>query len=288
VCVPIAAVGVSALFLRGSFHRVEHVLLGLGTIFLTYIVSGFLAHPDWGAAAHGLLVPQLPLTPEAVVVATGTIGTTLAPWGLAFIQSYAADKHLSVRDLRYERWDVIAGAVMAGVIGFFVVVACAATLHETGRTVGDARDAAVALRPLAGHVASGLFAFGLLGAGLLAASVLPLSTAYSVSEAFGREAALDDPVRQAPFFYGTFAVVTIVGAGIVLVPEIPLVPILFVTQVVNAVLLLPLLVVMTRLGRDRELLGEHANGTAAHAFALAALALVALAVTALAVLGLVG
>jgi Mn2+/Fe2+ NRAMP family transporter len=174
------------------------------------------------------------------------------------------------------------------VIGFFVVVACAATLHETGRTVENARDAAVALRPLAGHVASGLFAFGLLGAGLLAASVLPLSTAYSVSEAFGREAALDDPVRRAPFFYGTFAIVTIVGAGIVLVPEIPLVPILFGTQVVNAVLLLPLLVAMTRLGRDRELLGEHANGTTAHAFALAALALVALSVAALAVLGIVG
>ena len=198
VSVPIAAVLVATLVIRGTFRRVEHVLLALSTLFATYIVAGFLAKPDWGAAVEGLVVPTMPGDSAAVLVTAAVVGTTLAPWGLAFIQSYAVDKRLEPRDLRLERVDVLAGALMTGVIGFFVVVASAATLHAQGRSIDDAADAAAALEPLAGKLASLLFGAGLLGAALLAASILPLSTAYSVSEALGREAALDDPVREAP------------------------------------------------------------------------------------------
>ncbi len=148
--VPLAAVGVSALVLRESFRHVEHFLLALSSVFVAYVISGVLAHPDWGAAAKGLVVPSMPLNREAVLVAVATVGTTLAPWGLAFIQSYAVDKRLQVKDLAYERIDVIVGAVLTGVIGFFVVVACAATLHVQGVDVNDASDAARALEPLAG------------------------------------------------------------------------------------------------------------------------------------------
>ena len=155
VSVPAAALIVSLLVLRGSFHRVEHILLAVSAVFVAYIVSGFLAHPDWTATARGLVVPSMPLTREAALVAVATLGTTLAPWGLAFIQSYAVDKRLTVEDLRYERIDVIVGAVMTGVIGLFIVVACAATLHTRGVSINDARDAAQALEPLAGHLASG-------------------------------------------------------------------------------------------------------------------------------------
>ena len=130
--VPLAAIGVSALVLRENFRHVEHFLLALSSVFVAYIVSGLLAHPDWGAAAKGLVVPGIPLTRDALLVAVATVGTTLAPWGLAFIQSYAVDKRLHVKDLRYERIDVIVGAVLTGVIGLFVVVACAATLHAQG------------------------------------------------------------------------------------------------------------------------------------------------------------
>ena len=137
-------------------------------------------------------MPSLPLTRDAVLVATATVGTTLAPWGLAFIQPYAVDKRLTPRDLGYQRADVVTGAVMTGVIGLFIVVACAETLYANGRSIDGAADAAVALEPLASRLASWLFGAGLLGAALLAASILPLSTAYSVSEAFGFEAALDD------------------------------------------------------------------------------------------------
>src|SRR5205807_3064907 len=138
-------------------------------VFVAYFASGVLAHPRWGAAAHGLVVPSMPLQRHAMLVATATLGTTLAPWGLAFIQSYACDKQLRPGDLALERVDVVAGAVMTGVIGFFIVVACAATLHPHHRSVKDAADAATALTPLAGHLASTLFGIGLLGAALLAA-----------------------------------------------------------------------------------------------------------------------
>jgi Mn2+/Fe2+ NRAMP family transporter len=196
---------------------------------------------------------------SAFVLAAATVGTTLAPWGLAFIQSYSADKELEPKDLAYERVDVIAGALLTGIIGLFVVVACAATLHETGHEVTEAQDAAAALEPLAGSLASTLFGVGLLGAALLAAAVVPLSTAYSVSDAFGKEARLDDAFREAPFFYTTLVGVLAAGAAIVLIPGLRLVPVLVLTQVLNAVLLLPLLAVMQRLAVDPDVMGRYRN-----------------------------
>lgn len=257
VSVPIAAVGVSALVLRGSFHRIEHVLIAVSAIFVTYVASGILAHPDWGAAARGLVVPTLPTTPDAIVIVTATLGTTLAPWGLSFIQSYAVDKKLRLSDLPLERIDVVTGATLTGIIGFFVVVACAATLGRNGQPIDSAADAARALEPLAGDLAGTLFGIGLVGAALLAASILPLSTAYSVSEYLGVEAALDDRFGDARPFYVTYAVVTAVAAAVILLPGAPLVTILVATQVLNAVLLVPLLVFMVCVGRDAELMGPH-------------------------------
>ena len=286
VSVPVAGLAVSLLVLRGDFRRVEHVLLALSAVFVAYIVSGLLAHPDWGATAHGLLVPGLPGTRAAVLTATATVGTTLAPWGLAFIQSYAVDKRLTTADLRLERLDVVIGAVMTGVIGLFVVVACAATLHAEGRSIHDARDAAAALAPLAGGLASTLFAAGLLGAALLAAAILPLSTAYSVSEAFGYEAGLDDTFAQARVFYLSFGAVVVVAAAFVLVPGAPLVSILFLSQALNAVLLLPLLVLARGIARDRAVMGEHALAGAGDIATLGVIALVAVCLGALAVLSI--
>lgn len=257
VSVPVAAIAVSFLVLRGSFHRVEHVLIALSTVFLAYVAAGFLAHPDWGAAARGLVVPTMPTTRDAVVIVTATLGTTLAPWGLSFIQSYAVDKRLRIDELPLERVDVVTGATLTGVIGFFVVVACAATLWRNGQPIESAADAARALEPLAGDLAGSLFGIGLVGAALLAASILPLSTAYSVSEYLGVEAALDDRYRDARAFYATFGVITVLAAFAIMVPGAPLVTILVATQVLNAVLLVPLLVFMVRVGRDRELMGDH-------------------------------
>jgi Mn2+/Fe2+ NRAMP family transporter len=284
--VPLAAVGVSALVLRESFRHVEHFLLLLSSVFVAYIVAGVLAHPDWGAAARGLVVPSTPLTRDALLVAVATVGTTLAPWGLAFIQSYAVDKRLHVKDLRYERADVIVGALLTGVIGFFVVVACAATLHAQGIDVEEAADAARALEPLAGNAAATLFGLGFLGAALLAAAIVPLSTAYSVSEAFGRRADLDDGFAEARTFYLSYAVVVAVSAGIVLIPGAPLIEILFLSQALNAVLLLVFLPFVRSLAADRELMGDNALGPFDRVTTAVALAVVAASVLALGVLTL--
>jgi NRAMP (natural resistance-associated macrophage protein)-like metal ion transporter len=282
--VPLAAIAVSALVLRESFRRVEHVLLALSSIFVAYVVSGLLAHPDWGAAAKGLVVPSIPLNREALLVAVATLGTTLAPWGLAFIQSYAVDKRLRVEDLRYERVDVVTGALLTGVIGFFVVVACAATLHVEGISIEAAGDAARALEPLAGGLAATLFGLGFLGAALLAAAIVPLSTAYSISETLGRKADLDDSFAEARSFYLSFGAVVAVAAVLVLIPGAPLVPILFLSQALNAVLLLVLLPFIRSLGKDRELMGANALGRAERLVTGVALALIAASVVALGVL----
>lgn len=282
--VPLAAAAVSTLVVKASFRRVQHVLLGLSAIFIAYVIAGVLAHPDWGAAARGLVVPSMPLTRDAIVLATATLGTTLAPWGLSFVQSYAVDKQLTVEDLRYSRYDVVTGSVLTAVIGFFVVVACAATLHIQGVDINDAADAAVALEPLAGSLASKLFAVGLIGAALLAASVLPLSTAYSVSEVVGRPAAVNDDSHDAPLFYGTFAAVTVLGAGLVLIPNAPLITILVLTQVLNAVLLLPLLAMMAGIARDEVLMGEHRATPAAMGVYGVTISVIAVCVAALGLL----
>jgi len=286
VSVPLAAIGVSALVLREDFRRVEHFLLALSSVFVAYVVAGFLAHPDWGETARGLVVPDIPLTRDALLVAVATVGTTLAPWGLAFIQSYAVDKRLRVEDLRFERVDVVVGAVLTGLIGLFVVVACAATLHPAGVEIEDARDAARALEPLAGGAAATLFGLGFLGAALLAAAIVPLSTAYSISETLGRHADLDDRYGEARVFYLGFGAVVLVAASIVLIPGAPLIDLLFLTQALNAVLLLIILPVLRSLAGDADLMGAHALGKRGRWVTGIAFAAIAASVLALGVLAL--
>jgi NRAMP (natural resistance-associated macrophage protein)-like metal ion transporter len=284
--VPFAALAVSVLILRGSFARVEHVLLALSAIFIAYIFSGVLAGPDWGATARGLVVPSLPSTRHGILVVVATLGTTLAPWGLAFIQSYAVDKRLKVKDLGYERVDVVSGALLTGIIGVFIVVACAATLHVNGRHIHEASDAAVALRPLAGSSAQTLFGLGLVGAGLLAAAIVPLSTAYSVAESFGRRCDLNDSFRQSPLFYAAYGVSILLAISIVLIPGAPLIPILFLSQALNAVLLLAILPFLRALARDGELMGAHRLGRLDSFLTVVVIALVAVSVVALGVLSI--
>jgi Mn2+/Fe2+ NRAMP family transporter len=282
--VPFAALAVGVLVLRGSFARVEHVLLALSAIFLAYVLSGVLAHPDWGATAHGFVVPSLPSTRHGVLVVVATLGTTLAPWGLAFIQSYAVDKRLKVEDLGYERIDVVGGAILTGIIGLFIVVACAATLHASGHHIHDARDAAIALRPLAGGFARTLFGLGLVGAGLLAAAVVPLSTAYSVAETFKQRCDLNDSFRQAPLFYCAYGSSIALAISLVLIPGAPLIQILFLSQALNAVLLLAILPFLRALACDRELMGTHRLGRVDSIATAIVIVLVAVSVAALVVL----
>lgn len=256
ISVPLAALLVSFLVLRGTFARIEKIFFLISAVFLAYIIAGFLAKPDWSSAFKGLVTPTMPLTHEAIYIATATLGTTLAPWGLAFIQSYAVDKRLTRDDLKLLRVDVWTGSLLTGLIGFFVIITCAATLHVKGIAVDDAAKAAMALEPLAGTLAKDLFAIGLMGAALLAASILPLSTAYSISDLTGRPAALNDKFKDAPLFYLTFGFITALSAVLILLPNAPLIKILILTQILNAVLLLPLLIYMLGISRDKKLMGE--------------------------------
>ena len=284
LAVPVAALAVAALVLRGNFHRIEHVLLAISSVFAAYVVAGLIAGPDWGATATGLIVPSLPAGRDALLAVVATVGTTLAPWGLAFMQSYAVDKQLRPKDLRYERVDVISGAVMTGVIGVFVVVACAATLHQRGVEITEAADAAAALKPVAGSAASELFGLGFLGAAVLAIAVVPLSTAYSVSEGLGRPADLDLSYSEAPAFHSSYAALLALGAAAVLVPSVPLVPVMYLSQALNAVLLLAILPFLRGLARDVAIMGEHRLGRVSSFATAAVIVLVFVSVVSLGVL----
>jgi Mn2+/Fe2+ NRAMP family transporter len=232
------------------------------------------------------MVPSVPGTRHGILVVVATFGTTLAPWGLVFIQSYAVDKRLHVKDLGYERVDVVSGALLTGVIGLFIVVAGAATLHAHGRHIHDARDAAIALRPLAGSSAQTMFGLGLVGAALLAAAIVPLSTAYSVAEAFEQPGDLNDSFRQAPVFYSAYGVSVVVAITFVLIPGAPLISILFLSQALNAVLLLAILPFLRALARDRELMGSHRLGPLDSVLTSIVIGLVAVSVIALGVLSI--
>jgi Mn2+/Fe2+ NRAMP family transporter len=257
----LAAGLVVGLVLTGSFRRIEHVLLALSMLLASYVVAGVIAHPSWSDVAQGSIGSLgLPAGSGVAAAIAATLGTTLAPWGLAFIQSYAVDKGLRMRDYRYERIDVIAGSLLTGVIGLFVAITCAATLHGTGVSINTAADAARALEPLAGAYAALLFGVGLVAAALVAAVVVALATSYEVSEAFGRPARAGAPIRSEHLFYGVFTIVSVVAALAATGEHLAPMQLIFWTQVLNTVLLVPQIVTLLRLNCDEQLLGQHVLG----------------------------
>lgn len=237
VSAPLAGLLIASVVVLGSFHRVEHVLLALSATLSLYIIDGVLAAPDWRAVAVGAVVPRMPVSAAGWTAMAATLGTTLAPWGLAFIQSYAVDKKVTSATLAFERWEVAIGAALTGLIGAAVAVACAATLHKSGVHITTAADAAIALRPLAGSLATLLFGAGLLGAALLAAAIVPVSTAYALAEAAGKPASLGLDGRHFQWFYAAFIALTVGAVLVVAIPGVPLIRVIVGSQVVNAVLL---------------------------------------------------
>ena len=257
----LAAVIVVGFIAAGSFRRVQYVFVAIG-IFVSacYVISAIMAKPDWGQALHDLVIPQLSSSPAYWLAVVGTVGTTITPWGQAFIQSYTVDKRLRPEDLSSSRLDVFAGALLTNVIAAFILIACAATLYQTGTTINDAAGAAQALEPLAGQAATVLFAVGLLGASFLGLGVVPLTSAYSTCEAFGWETGVDWNLREAPAFYGLLIFFIGFAALFVMIPGLPLVQVMFLAQVVNALLLPFILIFVLAIARDRTLLGPLASG----------------------------
>ena len=261
---PILSVLTAALIIffivtRGSFKNLERIFLVTSAFYLVYIVSAVLAHPQWGEAVKSIVVPSFHLNKTYLLTLIAVIGTTITPWGQFFIQDYVVDKNLTKDDLNVERGDVFFGSFITNFISFFIIVACAVTIFAHGQTINTAADAAKALQPLAGNLAAVLFAFGLLNASIFGAALVPVSTSYVVTEAFGFESGLNFSFSEAPQFYGLFAILLILGALLVILPFVPLLTILFVSQAINAVLLLPILVFVYILSNDRKLLNKYAN-----------------------------
>ncbi len=260
ISAPVAGVVISLVVVLGSFHRVERVLLVISSTLALYIVDGLLAGPEWGEVLHSSVIPHLPTSAAGWIAIAAALGTTLAPWGLAFIQSYAVDKKISLESLRWARVDVVIGSVLTGVIGLAIAVACAATLNKAGVHITDAGDAAKALEPLAGRFATVLFGAGLLGASLLAAAIVPIATAYSIAEGVGEPASLDLDSHHFQWFYAAFVGLTIASVSVVSLPGLPLIPLIYTSQVVNAVLLPLHVIALQLLAADASIMGTARSG----------------------------
>jgi Mn2+/Fe2+ NRAMP family transporter len=248
------------LVVKGTYQRVERVFLAMSLVFLGYLVSAFLAHPSWGTIARDMVHPTFEFTPLYLFTFVAVIGTTISPYMQVFIQSSVVEKGVQIEKYALTRADVWAGTVFAILIVFFIVISTAATLNLHGEHVESAAQAARALRPLAGGYAEILFGVGLFGASMLAAGVVPLATAYSITEAFGFEKGVSNTFREAPIFLGIFTFLVALGALIGMMPGLPLIRVLLVTQVINGMLLPVVLIVVLRLVNNRDLMGDKVNG----------------------------
>jgi Mn2+/Fe2+ NRAMP family transporter len=265
VSVPAAAIVIWALVVFFSYRVVERALFVLVLAFVAYPVSALIVKPDWSSVALGIALPTIPTEQAALIAALALVGTTITPYMMFYIQASIVDKGIG-RDLyRFARVDVFLGAILTGLNGFFIIIVAGAVLFPNHVVVDSAADAAQALGPLAGDQAKLLFGVGLFGASLLAATVMPLSTSYAICEAFGWEAGISKNFREAPVFMGLFTLLLVVGGLIVLSPNIPLIPLILVSQNVNGLLLPIVLVFILKLASDRALMGEHANSRVSQA-----------------------
>jgi Mn2+/Fe2+ NRAMP family transporter len=280
--VPLTAVLVFGLVVQGTYRAVERIFLSASALYAVYVVSALLAHPPWGTILRQTIRPTFSLQGGYLVTLITIVGTTIAPWMQFYLQSSIVDKGVRLRDLRWARLDAYVGSLVAGLIAFFIIVACGATLFPNGVRVETAKDAALALQPFAGHYATVLFAFGLLNASVFSAAILPLSTAYAVCEALGWETGVDRRPKEAPTFFIIYTLMILLGAAPILLPRAPLVAIMFWSQTLNGLLLPLVLVVMLMLINDPEIMGRHVNsipfnlvawGTAAAMIALTLLLL---------------
>jgi len=263
ISVPICALLVWALVVKGDYKGVEKIFLIASVVYLAYIVAGVLGRPDW----HAAILETVKLPPRSawknadyLYMTIGVIGTTITPWMQFYLQSSIVEKGVTVRQYKASRLDVIIGSIFTDIVAWFIVVVCAATLYVHGmRNIGVPADAAEAMRPIAGDYAFILFAAGLFNASLFAASILPLSTAYTVCEGLGFESGLDKGFKEAPFFYWFYTLLIVAGGAVVLIPSFPLVSTAILSQVLNGLLLPVVMFFMLRLVNNKELMGDHVN-----------------------------
>jgi len=269
IAVPLGALLVWLLVVKGTYRIVEKVFLVACLFYIAYPISCFLAHPDWSASIKATLVPSFQFNTAYLYMTIGLVGTTIAPWMQFYLQAAVVEKGIEVKNYRQSRWDVIAGCIMTDVVAFFIIAACAATIYVSGhRNITDAGQAAVALRPLAGRAATLLFSFGLCNAALFSACILPLATAYYVCEGLGFEAGIDKRPREAPVFYSLYTGLIVFGAlAVIVLSEQKQVPVILLSQVINGILLPFVLIFMLRLVNRKDLMGDYCNSRLFNAIA---------------------
>lgn len=259
ISVPIVAILIWLLVTKGSYSNVEKIFLMFTLVFFGYIVSAFLARPEWGNVFKSMATPSISLETGYLLTFIGMIGTTITPYMQFYLQSSIVDKKMSIEDYKYEKLDVYLGAFWGNAVSFFIIVCTAATLFKAGIAVSSAGDAASALKPLAGQYAFILFGAGLFGASVLATAVIPLSTSYAICEAFGWESGVDNRYSEAPAFFGIYTTIIIASSLLVLIPGLSLMKILLVTQQIAGILSPVILIFMTILVNDKRIMGRYIN-----------------------------
>jgi NRAMP (natural resistance-associated macrophage protein)-like metal ion transporter len=259
ISIPVAALFVWWLIVYGTYRRVENVFLVACLFYVAYIISGFMARPPWGEVLTRMVIPEFHWRSDYLVMLVGVIGTTIAPWMQFYLQAAVVEKGVRISDYRYTRYDVVVGCIVAVVVAMFIMVACAATLYQHHIPIETAQDAAWALAPLAGKYCASLFAFGLFNASLFAASVLPLSTAYYLCEACGWETGIDKRFREAPQFFGLYTALIVLGSVFILIPRFPLLTVMYLSQVLNGMLLPVVLIFILLLVNRTDLMGPYVN-----------------------------
>jgi Mn2+/Fe2+ NRAMP family transporter len=267
ISVPVSAFLVWWMVVKGTYKSVEKAFLIACVFYISYIVTGIIVKPDWGNVFVQFLHPQLSLHPPEVTMVIGLVGTTIAPWMQFYLQASIVEKGIKIEEYKFARFDVVMGAVMVHVVAFFIILVCAETLFKHGVRIETAKDAALSLAPLAGKYCAYLFAFGLVNASLFAASILPLSTTYLICEGLGWEAGIDKKLIETPQFYGFYSLIIFLGAGIILYPNFPLIPIMYFSQVINGMVLPFVLIFMLLLINDKKLMMNHTNGPIFNAIA---------------------
>jgi NRAMP (natural resistance-associated macrophage protein)-like metal ion transporter len=264
VSVPLAALAVWFVVVKGNYQSVEKIFLFACVFYVTYVISGFLVKPDWKEAAVNSVKPVLMLDPGYIYMLIGMVGTTIAPWMQFYLQAAVVEKGITAKAYKESRVEVVVGCIMTSVIAFFIIVACAGAIYSVRpRDIQDASEAALGLKPF-GEYAFLLFSAGLFNASIFAACILPLSTAYSVCEGLGFEAGVNKRMKDAPIFYGLYTLLIVVGAGVILIPNFPLVQMILLSQVLNGILLPFVLIFMVLLINKHELMGEWTNSRAAN------------------------
>ncbi len=259
ISVPIASILVWVLVVKGTYKFSERIFLMFSAFLLVYVVSALMGKPNWNEIGTAIIRPQMEFNSQYLAVVIGIIGTTIAPWMQFYMQSAVIEKGLKIEEYRFTLWDVGIGSIITVVVAFFIIIACASTLHVNNVTINEAKDAALALKPLAGNLASAAFAFGLFIASIFSATILPVATAFYVCEAFGFEAGIDKKWKEAPQFYWLFTFIIAIGAGIILIPNAPLILITLWSQVANGILLPVVLVCMILIVNNKEVMGKYVN-----------------------------